>query len=152
MLRRNISGCHGSLILSFTCNFFAYFKFRRDWGRVIGKIKQNELDCRDTAPLTPVLLYLLNVEINVSLMYSKYREAPAINLFLFFTWKAEFSNNFLFHVLIDVRIVFFKKNCASKVLRDGYGNLIRPGEPQVSVTWADLIFWSGKTKTKCKSF
>ena len=21
------------------------------WGRVIGKIKQNELDCRDTAPL-----------------------------------------------------------------------------------------------------
>jgi len=32
-------------------NFFAYFKFHRDWGRVIGKIKQNELDCRDTAPL-----------------------------------------------------------------------------------------------------
>ena len=22
-----------------------------EWGRVIGKIKQNELDCRDTAPL-----------------------------------------------------------------------------------------------------
>ena len=31
-------------------NFFAYFKFHSDWGRVIGKIKQNELDCRDTAP------------------------------------------------------------------------------------------------------
>ena len=44
--------CLGSLILSFTCNFFAYFKFHSDWGRVIGKIKQNELDCRDTAPLT----------------------------------------------------------------------------------------------------
>ena len=29
--------------------FFAYFKFHSDWGRVIGK--QNELDCRDTAPL-----------------------------------------------------------------------------------------------------
>ena len=43
--------CLGSLILSFTCNFFAYFKFHSDWGRVIGKIKQNELDCRDTAPL-----------------------------------------------------------------------------------------------------
>ena len=35
----------------FTCNLFAYFKFHSDWGRVIGKIKQNELDCRDTAPL-----------------------------------------------------------------------------------------------------
>ena len=43
--------CLGSLILSFTCNFFAYFKFHSDLGRVIGKIKQNELDCRDTAPL-----------------------------------------------------------------------------------------------------
>jgi len=42
--------CLGSLILSFTCNFFAYFKFHSDWGRVIGKIKQNELDCHDTAP------------------------------------------------------------------------------------------------------
>ena len=83
-----------------------------------------------------MLLYLLNVEINVSLMYSKYRDAPAINLFFFCTWKAEFSNNFLFHVLIGVRIVFlfFFLNCASKVSRDGYGNLIRPGEPQVSVT------------------
>ena len=40
-----------SLILSFPCNFFAYFKFHRNLGRVIGKIKQNELDCRDTAPL-----------------------------------------------------------------------------------------------------
>ena len=40
-----------SLILSFTCNFFAYFKFHSDLGRVIGKIKQNELDCGDTAPL-----------------------------------------------------------------------------------------------------
>ena len=43
--------CLGSLILSFTCNFFAYFKFHTDCGRVIGKIKQNELDCRDAAPL-----------------------------------------------------------------------------------------------------
>ena len=39
-------------MLSFTCIFFAYFKFHSDWGRVIAKIKQNELDCRDTAPLT----------------------------------------------------------------------------------------------------
>ena len=44
--------CLGSLILSFTCNFVAYFKIHSDWGRVIGKIKQNELDCRDTAPLS----------------------------------------------------------------------------------------------------
>ena len=47
-----------SLILSFTFNFFAYFQFHSDGGRVIGKIKQSELDCRDTAllkwrPYTP---------------------------------------------------------------------------------------------------
>ena len=39
-------------VLSFTCNFFAYFKFHSDWGRVIGKIEQNALYCRDTAPLS----------------------------------------------------------------------------------------------------
>ena len=50
MLRRHIV-CHGSLILSFTCNSFAYFKFHSDWGRVIGKIK---LNCRDIAPLTDI--------------------------------------------------------------------------------------------------
>ena len=56
MLRRHI--CLSQIsILSFTCNFFAYFKFYSDWGRVIGKIKQNELDCRDTAPLTPTSRY-----------------------------------------------------------------------------------------------
>ena len=43
------------LFLSFTCNFFAYFKFHCDWGRVNGKIKQNELDCRDSVPLSPKL-------------------------------------------------------------------------------------------------
>ena len=47
--------CLGSLILSFTCNFFAYFKFHSYWERVIGKIKQYELDCRDTAPLTKLI-------------------------------------------------------------------------------------------------
>ena len=46
-----VSGTFGSLILLFTCNFFAYFKFHSDRRRVIGKIKQNELDYRDTAPL-----------------------------------------------------------------------------------------------------
>ena len=44
--------CLGSLILSYTCNFFAYFNFHSDWGREISKIKQNELDCLDTAPLS----------------------------------------------------------------------------------------------------
>ena len=51
--------CLGSLILSFTYKLFAYFKFHSDWGRVTGKIKQNELDCRDTASLnygTEILL------------------------------------------------------------------------------------------------
>ena len=37
--------------MSFTSNLFAYFKFHSDWGRVTGKIEQNELDCRDTAPV-----------------------------------------------------------------------------------------------------
>ena len=31
--------------------FCHLLKFHSDWGRVIGKIKQNELDRRDTAPL-----------------------------------------------------------------------------------------------------
>ena len=31
------------------------FKFHSDRGRVNGKIKQNELDCRDTAPLSQLL-------------------------------------------------------------------------------------------------
>ena len=48
----NIFVCLESLILSFPCKFFVYFKFHSDWGWVIDKIKQNELDCRDTAPLT----------------------------------------------------------------------------------------------------
>ena len=43
--------------MSFTCNFFAYFKFHGDWGRVIGKIKQNELDCRYAAPLTEAYIF-----------------------------------------------------------------------------------------------
>ena len=55
--------CLKSLILSFTCNFFAYFKFYSNGGQIIGKIKQNELDCRDTAPLkvkwTKKLKYIL---------------------------------------------------------------------------------------------
>ena len=50
MLRRH--SCLESLILSFLCNFLAYFKFHSDWRRVIGKIKQNELDCRATAPFS----------------------------------------------------------------------------------------------------
>ena len=59
MLRRHI--CL-SLILSFTCNFFAYFKFHSDWGRVIGKIKQNGLDCRDTASLIRIsYVYLTGI-------------------------------------------------------------------------------------------
>ena len=44
--------------MSFTSNFFAYFKFHSDWGRVTGKIKQNELDCRDTAPLNQLVQIL----------------------------------------------------------------------------------------------
>ena len=44
--------CLRSLILSLICNFFAYFELHSNWRRVIGKIKQNELDSCDTAPLT----------------------------------------------------------------------------------------------------
>ena len=52
MLSRHIC-LSRSLILSFTCNFFAYVNFLSGWGRVkFGKINQNELDCHDTTPLT----------------------------------------------------------------------------------------------------
>ena len=47
MLRRQI--CLSRIS---ACLFFAYFKFRSDWGRVTGKIKEIELDCRHTAPLS----------------------------------------------------------------------------------------------------
>ena len=50
--------CLEFLILSFTWNFFAYFKYHSDWGRVIGKIKQKELDCRDTAPFIIILIII----------------------------------------------------------------------------------------------
>ena len=40
----------------------AYFKFHGDWGRLIGKIEQNELDCRDTAPLTIYAKKSLNLK------------------------------------------------------------------------------------------
>ena len=42
-----------TICLSRIFNFVVYFKFHSDWGRVIGKIKQNGLDCRDAAPLNP---------------------------------------------------------------------------------------------------
>ena len=58
---RDIFVCLGSLILSFTCNFSAYFKFHSDWRRVIGKIKQNKLDCSDTAPLKFVLSFIVRL-------------------------------------------------------------------------------------------
>ena len=45
MLRRHIC-------LSQISDFVMYMQFHSDWGRVIGKIKENELDCRDAAPLT----------------------------------------------------------------------------------------------------
>ena len=44
------------MILLFTCDFFAYFQFHSDRGWVIGKIKQNELNCHDTAPSIDFLL------------------------------------------------------------------------------------------------
>ena len=53
------------MILSFPCNFFVCFKFLSDLGRVIGKIKQNELDCRDTAPL--IVFRFLNMAFTILL-------------------------------------------------------------------------------------
>ena len=43
--------------MSFTCNFFAYFKFHSYWRGVIGKIKQNGLDRRDTTPFNETRKY-----------------------------------------------------------------------------------------------
>ena len=63
--------CLGSLILSFTCNFFAYFNFHSDWGRVISKTKQNELDHCDTAPLKEVKITLFVCHWDYSLIQTK---------------------------------------------------------------------------------
>ena len=49
----NLWFCH-----SITCTFFAYIKFHSDCGRAISKIKQNEQDCHDTAPLSSLLFSL----------------------------------------------------------------------------------------------
>ena len=38
--QEDIFVCLGSQILSFTCNFFAYFKFHSNWGRVIAKLNK----------------------------------------------------------------------------------------------------------------
>ena len=52
---------------------------------------------------------------------------------------------------MDVR-AFLKKICALKVLRDGYGNLIPSGEPQVCdidlATVFDAILTSRQTREK----
>ena len=52
---------------------------------------------------------------------------------------------------MDVR-AFFKKICTLKVLRDGYGNLIPSGEPQVCdidlATVFDAILTSTQTREK----
>ena len=48
--------------MSFTSNVFAYFKFHSDLRAIVtGKIKQNQLDSRDTAPL--ILLLGLAIDI-----------------------------------------------------------------------------------------
>ena len=39
--------------------------FHSDWGRVIGRIKQNELDYRDTAPLTRFFFFSGHSEVGV---------------------------------------------------------------------------------------
>ena len=51
-------------------NFFAYFKFHSNWGRVIGKIKKSELDCHDTAPLNKMYLQCANWEFSVDILWS----------------------------------------------------------------------------------
>ena len=75
----------GSLILSFICNFFAYFKFHSDWGRVIGKIKQNELDCLDTAPLSTYLASSRSVMHNASTPLRQ----PALSLAHALAWSQD---------------------------------------------------------------
>ena len=62
------------------CNFFAYFKFYSDWGRVIGKIKQNELDCRDTAPLNHLAFQMCTFHLSDYFLFS----VPPVSYFLEF--------------------------------------------------------------------
>ena len=60
MLRRHICFSRISDFVILHVISLLTFTFHSDWGLVyvIGKIKQNELDCRDTAPLTCFLLTL----------------------------------------------------------------------------------------------
>ena len=53
MFRRHIclSRISDFVIYIYVNSLLTYFKFYSDWGRLMGKIKQNELDCRDTAHL-----------------------------------------------------------------------------------------------------
>ena len=72
--------------------------------------------------------------------------------FFFFSWKAEFLNNFLFHVLTDVKFFFFQsvlqKYCVT-VMEIWYDQVNRSS----LLFWVDRIFiWGGKTQTKSKSF
>ena len=65
MLSRHIC-LSRSLILSFTCNFFAYVNFLSGWGRVkFGKINQNELDCHGTTPLTCMTFVSFNFPLHL---------------------------------------------------------------------------------------
>ena len=69
MLSRHIC-LSRSLILSFTCNFFAYVNFLSGWGRVkFGKINQNELDCHDTTPLTCMTFVSFNLPLHLFFLY-----------------------------------------------------------------------------------
>ena len=82
--------CLRSLILSFTCNFFAYnFKFHSDWGRLIGKMKQKEPDCHDTAPLKTTENQLTD-HLHQLTMWDKrqkYSKHPHIGTYYFEAWQ-----------------------------------------------------------------
>ena len=86
MLRRHICLSRISdFVIYMSGDFFAYFKFHGDWGRVIGKIKQNKLDCRDTAPLKFVLSF------TVWLSFFPWRETPGY--YSFVTRQKKHPNN-----------------------------------------------------------
>ena len=70
----------GSLILSFTCNFFAYIKFHRDWGRLSG-VKWIQIPVDTFGHLNPqvnpgvcvALLTLLTYPVSTSPALAKFK-------------------------------------------------------------------------------
>ena len=139
------SNCATQIIIVKTTEFRNWSRttpvWYQEWSHLSIKISSLSFVINIACKLTPVLLYISNLEINVSLMYSIYRDVPAINLS--FHLESRIFKQFLISCFNWRKNCFTKKIPASKVLRDVYGNLIRYDQvnprsvllDQVTLTW-----------------